>query len=317
MCLLAFGLCVFGIGASGSKKPTLIRIVSEIPLRYKGFNFGVVAIPESVPIQQPSVNVKNSWSHALQFSLAEVGGHKSANLESVSVDNQIPQWGVKWISSIIWRDKPHSGLHLAGAIYRVIGMEFRWRSARIGRSNNPHIRRIGTFARFLNGFNVNQKPWALGIDDCFEHSAKLPSRWRGQLEQQSWFAPPDTKQPPGNGRYDNQQHAYNQRRVVYPVSLNVDSGDCVNRYMWLGWFVGGCFWLIWFTVTPGVFLVLSGRRLSGWGLIGVGIVAAIVAGIAGCWGISQQNKCEEYHDQQVFHGEEILTQPLDYKGFRQ
>src|ERR1039458_341331 len=123
--------------------------------------------------------------------------------------------------------------------------------------------------------------------------------------------------PPGNGRYDNQQHAYNQRRVVYPVSLNVDSGDCVNRYMWLGWFVGGCFWLIWFTVTPGVFLVLSGRRLSGWGLIGVGIVAAIVAGIAGCWGISQPNKCEEYHDQQVFHGEEILTQPSDYKGFRQ
>jgi hypothetical protein len=37
------------------------------------------------------------------------------------------------------------------------------------------------------------------------------------------------------------------------------------------------------------------------------------------WGWWRQvnTPSEEYHDQQVFHGEEILTQPLDYKGFRQ
>ena len=110
---------------------------------------------------------------------------------------------------------------------------------------------------------------------------------------------------------ESQQYADSQRGVVKPISLHVNSGDCANRYLWVGAVFAGFCCLIALTFGPGVYCVLNGRRLRGFVLIGFGGCFAVGAAVLSYWGISQQNKCtDKQYWKQTFHSAPF-TSPSD------
>lgn len=140
----------------------------------------------------------------------------------------------------------------------------------------------------------------LGGGSAFSHFFRGTGHFSGLIPDQAAGDRPD----------DNQQYADEQGGAIYPISSNVDSRDCVNRYMWLGWFVGGGFWLVWLTIVPGTYLLLDSRRLGGWILVSLGMFCAVLVGVGGCWGICQQNKCMDEDERQKIlrHSSKIVTQ---------
>lgn len=108
-----------------------------------------------------------------------------------------------------------------------------------------------------------------------------------------------------------QEYAHPEGGIVKPIFLNVNSGDCVDRYLWVGAACIGCCWMILFSVVPGMYCLLNGRwRLLGGILIGIGGLFAAAVSVLAYWAISQQNKCidEQHTDQQMLHGGTIVPQ---------
>ncbi len=158
-------------------------------------------------------------------------------------------------------------------------------------------------------FDVNNDPRALGIDNGLSiQQSSIGGSFRRSGGCRSFLCLPIDEISSYRGD-ENQQYADNQGSAIHPISLNVNSGDCVDRYQWLGWLVGGCFWVVYFGILFGAILIFNGWRVIRSILCRIGLFFAVFAGVAGCWGISEQNKCmdKEHSQNERFHGGESVS----------
>src|ERR1019366_1630291 len=222
-----------------------------------------------------------------------------------------PLWlnPVNWHALCRYQQRPWCGGCLiggrAGNLHRIAsklmpdfpGNYLSWRFSLIGGFKQ---KALTLFVRS----NGNNNPRTFGVDDRLGIQQSGLRAIPASLSSNFGLYRLIPNQSSGDRPDNDQQYADNQSTPVHPISFNVDPGDCVDRYRWVGLLVGGCFWLIWLSVMPGVYFVLCCRRLIGWSLVAIGMCAAVLAGVIGCWAISQQNACiekQEYSQRYELH----------------
>jgi len=294
---LALGMAVVFFGTI-LNKPHFLQNVRKTPASLMNVRF--VCPVYQIQISYPPENYERDRRipESLPSSVFVVDGPplwlNSVNWHALCRYQQRPRYG-RWL--VRWRDGKFRRI-TNKLMSDLPGNYLSWRSSLIGGFKQ---KALTLFVRS----NGNNDPRTFGVDDRLGVQQSGLRAVPASLSSNFGLYRLIPNQSSGNRPDNDQQYANNQGSPIHPISFNVDLGDCVDRYRWVGLLVWGCFWLTWLGVIPGVYFVLCGRRLIGWSLVALGMCAAVLAGVSGCWAISHQNACVEKEDgrdyRQMFH----------------